>query len=122
MFYGDVETVIPEPKVIERSSGGAKSIAEAVELLSKAKRPVIVSGGGIVMAGGVASVVKLAEQLQAPVCSTYLHNDSFPKSHPLWMGKRNIFKDFFSRNQYSISSTYLGAAFTPVAPKSVRIQ
>ena len=45
------------------------------------------AGGGIVMAGGVDSVVKLAEQLQAPVCSTYLHNDSFPKSHPLWMGK-----------------------------------
>jgi sulfoacetaldehyde acetyltransferase len=88
MFYGDVETVIPEPKVIERSAGGVQSIAEAVQLLSKAKRPVIVSGGGIVMSGGVDAVVKLAEQLQAPVCSTYLHNDSFPKSHPLWMGKK----------------------------------
>ena len=38
------------------------------------------------MGNGVEAVVKLAEQLKAPVCNTYLHNDSFPKSHELWMG------------------------------------
>ena len=38
------------------------------------------------MANGVDSVVKLAEQLKAPVCNTYLHNDSFPQSNELWMG------------------------------------
>ncbi len=47
---------------------------------------MIVSGGGVVMGAGVAEVVELAELLQAPVCSTYLHNDSFPASHPLWVG------------------------------------
>ena len=36
--------------------------------------------------GAVDAGVKLAEQLQAPVCTSYLHNDSFPKSHPLNMG------------------------------------
>merc|ERR1711970_500243 len=35
---------------------------------------------------GVDAVVQLAEALKAPVCSTYLHNDSFPSDHPLWMG------------------------------------
>ena len=38
------------------------------------------------MANGVDAVVKLAEKLKAPVCNTYLHNDSFPHSHELWMG------------------------------------
>ena len=33
-----------------------------------------------------AEVVRLAEHLSAPVISTYLHNDSFPRSHPLWAG------------------------------------
>ena len=47
---------------------------------------MILSGGGIVMADGVGEVVQLAEHLSAPVISTYLHNDSFPKSHPLWAG------------------------------------
>jgi len=38
------------------------------------------------MADGVNSVVDLAEYLQVPVCTTYLHNDAFPASNPLWMG------------------------------------
>ena len=29
---------------------------------------------------------KLAEHLDAPVCSGYQHNDSFPGSHPLALG------------------------------------
>ena len=38
------------------------------------------------MANGVDAVVRLAEKLKAPVCNTYLHNDSFPSDHSLWMG------------------------------------
>jgi sulfoacetaldehyde acetyltransferase len=57
-----------------------------VALLSTAEFPVILSGGGVVMGDGVDAVVRLAEHLSAPVISTYLHNDSFPKSHPLWCG------------------------------------
>jgi len=86
MFYGDVNTTIPEPMNIERSAGGPASVQEAVDLLSSAKNPVIVSGGGVVMADGVDQVKALAEALKVPVCSTYLHNDSFPSDHPLWMG------------------------------------
>lgn len=86
MFYGDVEAKIPPPNKIERSAGGPQSLREAADLLAKAKNPVIVSGGGVVMADGVDMAVKLAEQLQAPVCTTYLHNDAFPRSHPLLMG------------------------------------
>ena len=44
------------------------------------------------MAGGVDAVVALAEKLEAPVCTTYLHNDAFPKSNKLWMG--NMKQDF----------------------------
>jgi len=85
-FYGDVNTKIPAPITIERSAGGPDALNRAAELLATAKNPVIVSGGGVVMADGVSEVVKLAESLQVPVCSTYLHNDSFPSDHPLWLG------------------------------------
>jgi len=86
MFYGDLTTTIPEPMVIERSAGGPAALKQAAELLASAKNPVIVSGGGVVMADGVDAVKALAETLKVPVCSTYLHNDSFPSDHPLWMG------------------------------------
>ena len=86
MFYGDLETRIPAPVTVERSAGGPESLREAASLLASARNPVIISGGGVVMADGVAQCVELAEAGQIPVVSTYLHNDSFPSDHPLWMG------------------------------------
>lgn len=86
MFYGDVDVRIPEPKPVERSAGGPAALKEAASLLASAKNPVLVSGGGVTMAGAVPDVVALAEKLQTPVCTSYLHNDAFPKSHSLWMG------------------------------------
>jgi len=85
-FYGDIECEIPRPLAIERGAGGEKSLDEAAELLASAQFPVILAGGGIVMGDGQAEAVALAEQLQAPVCTSYLHNDAFPARHPLWCG------------------------------------
>ncbi len=85
-FYGDIDVEIPQPMRLDRGPGGERVLAEAVELLSKAKFPVILSGGGVVMADAVDDCVALAERLGAPVVNSYLHNDSFPASHDLWCG------------------------------------
>ena len=85
-FYGDIECEIPQPLVIERGAGGEKSLDEAAALLAQAKFPVLLAGGGIVMARAERDAIALAELLQMPVCTSYLHNDAFPASHPLWCG------------------------------------
>jgi sulfoacetaldehyde acetyltransferase len=85
-FYGDIEVEIPKPIRIEGSAGGAESLDAAAALLAKAKFPVILSGGGVVMANGIKECVALAEYLSAPVVNSYLHNDSFPTSHALACG------------------------------------
>lgn len=85
-FYGDIEVEIPKPIRIEGSAGGAESLDAAAALLAKAKFPVILSGGGVVMANGIKECVALAEYLTAPVVNSYLHNDSFPTSHALACG------------------------------------
>ncbi|PXX94619.1 sulfoacetaldehyde acetyltransferase [Halomonas sp. LBP4] len=85
-FYGEIECEIPEPSRVDRGPGGTKTLNEAAELLAKAEFPVIVSGGGVVMADGVEACQALAERLGAPVVNSYQHNDSFPASHPLWCG------------------------------------
>ena len=85
-FYGEIECEIPKPARVDRGPGGSKSLDEAAELLASAKFPVIVSGGGVVMADGVEECKALAERLGAPVVNSYQHNDSFPASHPLWCG------------------------------------
>ena len=85
-FYGEADYEIGKPRKISRGPGADENLAEAADLLAKAKFPVIVSGGGIVFSEGVAECVALAEQLNAPVVNSYLHNDSFPADHPLWCG------------------------------------
>jgi sulfoacetaldehyde acetyltransferase len=85
-FYGDVECEIPRPLTIDRGAGGERSLDEAATLLAQARFPVILAGGGVIMGEGTAEAVSLAELLQAPVCTSYLHNDAFPASHPLWCG------------------------------------
>lgn len=85
-FYGEIVTEIPRPNRIERGPGGEQSLDEAAKLLAEAKFPVVISGGGVVMGDAVEECKALAERLGAPVVNSYLHNDSFPASHPLWCG------------------------------------
>ena len=85
-FYGDIDVEIAEPMVLDRGPGGEQSLNEASELLANAEFPVMVSGGGVVMGDSVAQAVELAERLGCPVVNSYLHNDSFPASHPQWCG------------------------------------
>jgi sulfoacetaldehyde acetyltransferase len=40
----------------------------------------------VIAAGGMEACAALADLLGAPVVTSYLHNDSFPASHPLWCG------------------------------------
>jgi sulfoacetaldehyde acetyltransferase len=85
-FYGDIEARIETPRPVERSAGGNDALAAAARLLSEAKFPVVIAGGGIVVAGASKTVAALAEQLSAPVVTSYLHNDAFPSSHELACG------------------------------------
>jgi sulfoacetaldehyde acetyltransferase len=85
-FYGDIECEIPRPVAIERGAGGEQALNAAAELLAGAQFPVILCGGGVIMADALAEAIRLAELLQAPVCNSYLHNDSFPAGHALWCG------------------------------------
>jgi len=85
-FYGDIEAEIPKPIRIGRGAGDEAALDQAAELLASARFPVILSGGGVIMGEGMAEAVALAELLQAPVAVSYLHNDAFPASHPLWVG------------------------------------
>ncbi len=81
-----IDIAMPAIVEFERPAGGAAAIAEAAKLLSDAKFPVILSGAGVVIGNAIPDCVALAEKLDAPVCSGYQHNDSFPGSHRLACG------------------------------------
>ncbi len=81
-----IDIDLPPIVRLERQAGGTDAIKKAADLLSNAKFPVILSGAGVVIGGAIEDCKKLAEKLDAPVCSGYQHNDSFPGSHPLAAG------------------------------------
>lgn len=85
-FYGEAEFEILPSADLRRGPGNAEQLRQAASLLANARRPVIVSGGGVVAANGITEAIALAEYLSAPVANSYLHNDSFPNSHRLAVG------------------------------------
>jgi sulfoacetaldehyde acetyltransferase len=85
-FYGEIEATITPPMRIAHGPGDSAALDAAAEMLAGARFPVILAGGGVILSGGTGEAITLAELLGAPVCNSYLHNDSFPASHPLWVG------------------------------------
>ena len=81
-----IDIELPAIVDFEHTAGGEKAIAKAAQLLSTARFPVILNGGGVVIGGAIKDSMVLAERLDAPVCCGYQHNDAFPGSHPLFAG------------------------------------
>ncbi len=65
-----------------------EQIAEAVEMIAKAERPIFYTGGGVINSGPEAS--KLLRKFQditgSPVTSTLMGLGAFPSKHPDWLG------------------------------------
>ncbi|HXP16397.1 MAG TPA: biosynthetic-type acetolactate synthase large subunit, partial [Terriglobales bacterium] len=59
---------------------------QALELIHKAKRPVILAGHGILVSGAMQEVMTLAEKAGIPVALTLLGLGAVPASHPLNLG------------------------------------
>jgi len=68
----------PEPEL--------SRVREAVELLARAERPVIVAGGGVTHSQAGPELVELAEKLSIPVATSLNAKATFPYNHPLALG------------------------------------
>ncbi len=63
-----------------------ESIADAVELISRCKKPVIIAGVEIHRFSLRQEVLKLAEKHQIPMCATLLGKSVVSEKHPLYLG------------------------------------
>lgn len=61
-------------------------LQRAVEMISAAKRPVILAGRGVMLSGAMKLVREFAEKTSTPVAMTLLGLGGFPASHPLALG------------------------------------
>ena len=63
-----------------------EKVREAARILSQARRPVIVAGGGVTSSGAQQEVVELAEMLSIPVATSLNAKGTIPEDHPLSAG------------------------------------
>ena len=71
-----------------RTEGTADEIAQAVDLIAKAKAPVLYTGGGVINSGPRATALlrELQAKTGAPVTSTLMGLGAFPADHADWLG------------------------------------
>jgi tartronate-semialdehyde synthase len=74
------------PLYFERPAPRPNAVRQAVEMILEAERPVLMPGGGVIIADAAQELVELAEYLQTPVSPTYMGKGSIPEDHPLYMG------------------------------------
>lgn len=61
-------------------------VAQALELINAAKKPVILAGHGILLSDATKEVLEIAEKGSIPITTTLLGAGGVPASHPLNMG------------------------------------
>src|SRR6056297_1499893 len=63
-----------------------KQLKKVVSLIRTAKKPVIFSGGGVVLSKAHEELTAFARKGQIPVTSTLMGLGAFPGTDPLWLG------------------------------------
>lgn len=63
-----------------------KQLSRVAGLIKNAKRPLIFSGGGVVLSGASEALTQLAKNTNISVTSTLMGLGAFPGTDPLWLG------------------------------------
>jgi acetolactate synthase-1/2/3 large subunit len=66
--------------------GHAGQIKKAIQLLIQAKRPMIYTGGGVILAGASAELSELVRALGFPCTNTLMGLGGYPATDPLFLG------------------------------------
>jgi tartronate-semialdehyde synthase len=78
---------IDSPLEVFKPAPDIRKIRRAIELLLKAERPILMMGGGVMLARASEQFVALAEHLQIPVIPTYMAEGGISFHHPLYGGR-----------------------------------
>jgi thiamine pyrophosphate-dependent acetolactate synthase large subunit-like protein len=85
-----------------------RELDRVAEEIAKAKRPVILAGGGVLREDALPALQRLAESTGIPVATLQYHPDAFPTTHPLALGA-------LGRNGYSSANRAMPQADVVIA-------
>ena len=69
-----------------RTGPDPAAVQDAADILVRAKRPIFICGGGVVIAGAETQLLACAEALGAPIATTISGQGSIAEDHPLAVG------------------------------------
>ena len=81
----------PVPRPRQRVRPDERRLAEAVDCLERAERPMLLAGGGARRSDAGDALAALAERLGAPIATTYFGRGVLPDDHPLVSGIAGTF-------------------------------
>jgi tartronate-semialdehyde synthase len=84
----DIDAYQPLP--FENPRPAMQDIEQAIAMLKEAKRPALIMGGGVLLAGAARQCVEFAELMNLPVITTYMAKGGIPSDHPLNAGHAGI--------------------------------
>jgi acetolactate synthase-1/2/3 large subunit len=73
-----------------------KKMANVFEMLSAAKKPLFMTGGGVILGKASALLTELARKYQIPVTGTLMGLGSFPGTDPLWLGMLGMHGTYYA--------------------------
>jgi len=73
-----------------------KKMAHVYEMLTHAKRPLIMTGGGVILGKASAELTQLARKYQIPVTGTLMGLGSFPGTDALWLGMLGMHGTYYA--------------------------
>lgn len=75
---------------IRRPQPDAQELAEATEAIRRARKPIIIAGGGVLYSLATDTLRSFAEKHQIPVAETQAGKSSLPWDHPLNLGSIGV--------------------------------
>ncbi|MEV4890065.1 thiamine pyrophosphate-binding protein, partial [Nonomuraea sp. NPDC055795] len=86
----EYDPAIDAPLPVTRAHPHPPRVERALDMLLAAERPIILSGGGVILADASPELAELAELLQIPVQATLMGKGSIDEDHPLYCGMTGI--------------------------------
>ena len=101
----DIDTYEPLP--VYKPKASKKQLEKAFDMLCAAKKPVIITGGGVINADAADLLVEFAELTGVPVIPTLMGWGAIPDDHPLMIGRIGIQSSHRYANQSFLQSDFV---------------
>ena len=88
--------------------GNKWMIKQSIKMISKAKKPVIMAGGGVILSGAAKELKELAEKAKIPVTMTLMGLGGFPGTNKLSMGMLGMHGTYYANKAIQGSDLIIG--------------